>query len=199
MVNMYNLEWIPASARMTDILFFLDLLECYQITWECYMSQQIMQLSEQLGQALLAKQYKLTTAESCTGGWVSQAITAIAGSSQWFDCGFVTYSNASKHTQLGVSEQLLQQYGAVSEAVVAAMAEGALQHSKANISVAITGIAGPDGGSAEKPIGTVCFAWASRQKATHIETQHFNGDRQSIREQAVAYCLRGLLAFLPKV
>ncbi len=160
------------------------------------MSQQIIQLSEQLGQALLAKQHKLATAESCTGGWVSQAITAIAGSSQWFDCGFITYSNESKQRLLGVSEQLLEQYGAVSEAVVAAMAEGALQYSHADISIAITGIAGPSGGSAEKPVGTVCFAWASRQTATKVKTRHFIGDRQSIREQAVMYCLQGLLISL---
>lgn len=159
------------------------------------MEQQLAQLSDDLGKFLLSKQWRLATAESCTGGWVSQVITATAGSSQWFERGFVTYSNQAKQDMLGVSARLIQEQGAVSEAVVVAMAEGALQHSEADMSLAITGIAGPDGGSTEKPVGTVCFAWAVNEQVTQVATQRFSGDRESIRKQAVVFSLQNLLAY----
>jgi nicotinamide-nucleotide amidase len=150
-------------------------------------------LAARVGRVLLADRLMLVTAESCTGGWVSQCLTAIAGSSAWFERGFVTYSNAAKQEMLGVPESTLTAHGAVSPAVAVAMAEGALRHSRADRALAITGIAGPDGGSTEKPVGTVCLAWASRGAATTTETHHFAGDRQMIRAQSVTRALTGLL------
>jgi nicotinamide-nucleotide amidase len=150
-------------------------------------------LAARVGQMLLADRLTLVTAESCTGGWTSQCLTAVAGSSAWFDGGFVTYSNAAKQEMLGVSEQTLAVHGAVSQAVAVAMAEGALRRSRADRAVAITGIAGPDGGSPEKPVGTVCFAWSGRNATPFAETRHFTGDRQAVRAQAVARALSGLL------
>ncbi|MDR2112284.1 MAG: nicotinamide-nucleotide amidase [Candidatus Accumulibacter sp.] len=150
-------------------------------------------LAGRVGAALLAERLTLAAAESCTGGWVSQCLTAIAGSSAWFERGFVTYSNAAKQEALGVPEATLVAHGAVSQPVAVAMAEGALRHSRADWAVAITGIAGPDGGSAEKPVGTVCFAWAGRGAGTSAETRHFAGDRQAVRAQSVARALGGLL------
>ena len=152
-------------------------------------------LAEQLGMLLLEKQLKLATAESCTGGWVAQCLTAIAGSSAWFDRGFVTYSNQAKQEMLGVAEETLMAHGAVSQPVAVSMAQGALRNSHADWAVAITGVAGPAGGSAEKPVGTVCFAWAS-QKEVITETQHFQGNRHAIRAQSVAYALTELLTRL---
>lgn len=150
-------------------------------------------LARQVGETLLARQEMLATAESCTGGWVAQCLTAIAGSSAWFERGFVTYSNQAKMDMLGVPETLLAAHGAVSEPTALAMAQGAVTHSRAQWSLAITGIAGPAGGSAEKPVGLVCFAWASQAAFCIARTQHFDGDRESIRRQAVAYALNGLL------
>ena len=150
-------------------------------------------LAGRVGAALLADRLALATAESCTGGWVSQCLTAIAGSSEWFERGFVTYSNAAKQEMLGVSEATLAAHGAVSQPVAVAMAEGALRHSHADWAVAVTGIAGPTGGSAEKPVGTVCFAWAVRDGATTTETRHFAGDREAVRAQSVACALAVLL------
>jgi nicotinamide-nucleotide amidase len=150
-------------------------------------------LAARVGQALLAGRLMLVTAESCTGGWTSQCLTAVAGSSAWFERGFVTYSDAAKQEMLGVPEQTLAAHGAVSQAVAVAMAEGALCRSRADWAAAITGIAGPGGGSAEKPVGTVCFAWSGRDAATSAETCHFAGDRQAARAQAVARALTGLL------
>lgn len=150
-------------------------------------------LAGELGAALLANGEYLTAAESCTGGWLAQSVTAIAGSSGWFDRGFVTYSNAAKVDMLGVAETTLERHGAVSEATARAMAQGALSHSRADWSVAITGIAGPSGGSPEKPVGTVCFAWAAKEAGCEAQTCHFTGDRAEVREQAVRHALRGLL------
>ncbi|MDO6583326.1 nicotinamide-nucleotide amidase [Photobacterium sp. 2_MG-2023] len=150
-------------------------------------------LSAQLGQALKIQQWLATTAESCTGGGVSAAITDIAGSSAWFDRAFITYSNEAKQEMLGVKPETLTQYGAVSEPVVQEMAKGALAHSLASISVAISGIAGPDGGTPDKPVGTVCFAWADTTDWLVAETCHFSGDRQAVRAQAVERALQGLL------
>ncbi len=153
-------------------------------------------LSAQVGQALKSHGLKLCTAESCTGGGVSQAITEIAGSSAWFERGYVTYSNLSKQQSLGVSAATLLQYGAVSEATVREMVSGALAHSDAQIALAVSGIAGPDGGSAEKPVGTVWFAWCIAQSECVARVYHLHGDRTSIREQAVKIALEGVLALL---
>lgn len=155
-------------------------------------------LSLQLGQALQARGWQLALAESCTGGMVAQAVTAIAGSSAWFDRGFVTYSNAAKMDMLAVPASLIDTHGAVSEAVAEAMARGALSHSLAQLSAAITGVAGPGGGSPLKPVGTVCFAWATHAQAENaikvvVETRHFAGDRTQVRQQATSTLLAGLL------
>lgn len=155
---------------------------------------ELSELSEALGRELLQRGDWLALAESCTGGWVAQSVTAIAGSSAWFDRGFVTYSNAAKMDMLGVPETTLERHGAVSEATARAMAQGALAHSRADWSAAITGIAGPTGGSPEKPVGTVCFAWARREGGCEAQTCHFTGGRGEVRQQSVAHALRGLLA-----
>ena len=137
--------------------------------------------------------WMLATAESCTGGWIAKCCTDVAGSSAWFDRGFITYSNAAKQDMLGVRAETLAQYGAVSEAVVAEMATGALRHSQAHIAVAVSGIAGPSGGSAEKPVGTVCFAWAMRNGEVLTKTCQFAGDREAVRWQSVVFALNGIL------
>ena len=137
----------------------------------------------------------LVTAESCTGGWVAQTVTAVAGSSDWFERGFVTYSNASKRELLGVKQKTLEKHGAVSEPTAREMARGALRRSCGAISVAITGVAGPGGGSADKPVGTVCFAWAAGKKVSS-ETRHFRGNRRAVRRKSVEHALKGVLALL---
>lgn len=157
--------------------------------------EEIIELAARAGYALKKKGWLLATAESCTGGGVGQAITEIAGSSEWFECGFIPYSNASKSELLGVSPALLAQHGAVSEEIAAAMAEGALSNSNAHVTVSTTGIAGPGGAVAGKPVGTVCFGWASAD-ATHTERLVFAGDRHAVREQTVAHALKGLIRFL---
>jgi nicotinamide-nucleotide amidase len=150
-------------------------------------------LAARVGAALLDGCLTLAAAESCTGGWVSQCLTAVAGSSAWFERGFVTYSNAAKREMLGVPEATLAAHGAVIQPVAVAMAEGALVRSRAAWALAITGIAGPDGGTDEKPVGTVCFAWVARDGGTVTETRHFAGDRRAVRAQSVARALEGLL------
>ncbi|TXI75954.1 MAG: CinA family protein [Dokdonella sp.] len=150
-------------------------------------------LASTVGARLLAEGDSLATAESCTGGWLAQCLTAIAGSSQWFDRGFIVYSNQAKIDLLDVSEATLAGHGAVSEVTAAAMALGALRHSRASRALAITGIAGPSGGSPGRPVGTVCFAWAGPDEAVRTETRHFAGDRRAVRAQAVAHALSGLL------
>lgn len=155
---------------------------------------ELEKLAERLGNLLLQRGEWVAPAESCTGGWVAQTLTAIAGSSAWFDRGFVTYSNAAKADMLGVPETTLARHGAVSEATARAMAQGALQHSLANWTLAITGIAGPSGGSPEKPVGTVCFAWACRDGGCEAQTLCFSGDRAAVREQSVRHALTGLLS-----
>lgn len=154
---------------------------------------ELERLAERLGAALRARGEWLAAAESCTGGWLAQSVTAIAGSSAWFDRGFVTYSNAAKIDMLGVPATTLERHGAVSEATARAMAQGSLIHSRADWSVAITGIAGPGGGSPEKPVGTVCFAWAAKDAGCEAQTCQFGGDRAAVREQAVRHALNGLL------
>ena len=137
----------------------------------------------------------MATAESCTGGLIAGACTDLSGSSAWFERGFVTYSNDAKTELLGVDEALIEAHGAVSEAVARAMAAGALRHSRAQVSVAVTGVAGPTGGSAEKPVGTVWFGWAT-PAGVFAERQRFAGDRAAVRQAAVAHALAGLLARL---
>lgn len=155
-------------------------------------------LATRLGHLLTARGGKVSTAESCTGGGVAQAITAIAGSSQWFDYGFVTYSNEAKQHVLGVSAAILQAHGAVSGEVVEAMASGAARVASADFAVAISGIAGPGGGTPDKPVGTVWFAWRHPQGVIS-DCYHFSGDRESVRDQAVVIALRGLLDCLGAV
>ncbi len=154
---------------------------------------EINHLVEQLAAALLGKGWRLATAESCTGGWVAKCCTDLAGSSTWFERGFITYSDAAKMNMLNVQETALQQHGAVSEAVARQMAQGARRSSALEATLAVTGIAGPDGGSAEKPVGTVWFAWDIEGEDTSSECMHFTGDRESVRRQSVMHALQGLL------
>ena len=158
------------------------------------MSQEALELiAVQVGELLRTNGQRLTTAESCTGGWIAQCLTAIAGSSEWFERGFVTYSNDAKVEMLGVEADTLVAHGAVSEATAAAMAAGALRHSHADWALAVTGIAGPGGGSADKPVGTVCFGWAAVDGRVDTQTVRFAGDREQVRAQAVAHAFEGLL------
>jgi nicotinamide-nucleotide amidase len=138
----------------------------------------------------------LATAESCTGGWIAEVVTAIAGSSQWFERGFVTYSNDAKRELLGVQAATLAHYGAVSEATVREMAEGALARSRAQVAVAVSGVAGPGGGRLDRPVGTVCLGWAAAGAATRTLSMQFAGDREAVRRQAVAAALQGILDLL---
>ena len=152
-----------------------------------------LQLAIAVGARLLAQKRKLATAESCTGGMIAATITTLAGSSDWFERGVVTYSNAAKVELLGVPEATLVTAGAVSEATARAMAEGALERSPADVAVAVTGIAGPGGGTVEKPVGMVCFGWVLRGAPAATETLHFPGDRAAVREASVRHALRGVL------
>jgi len=158
----------------------------------------IRELAERAGQALQKKHWLLATAESLSGGGVAMAMTDISGSSEWYDCGFVAYSNASKIELLRVPAAVLAQYGAVSEEVAGEMAKGALIDTDAHVSLATTGIAGPTGAVPGKPVGTVCFGWAAGEHV-HTERLVFTGDRQSVREQTIAHALRGLLRFMEKI
>ena len=155
--------------------------------------EELERLAMDVGRALKSTGLNLVTAESCTGGWVGEAVTAIAGSSDWFDRGFITYSNAAKREVLGVAAATLNQHGAVSEETAREMALGALKQSRAQISVAITGVAGPGGGSADKPVGTVCFAWAKNDAALRSERRLLKGNRTEVRRQSVLIALRGIL------
>ena len=153
----------------------------------------------QIGEALKSHGLMLATAESCTGGGVAQAITDVAGSSAWFERGFVTYTNISKREMLGVSVDTLAAHGAVAEPTVREMAHGALAASHAQIAVAVSGTAGPGGGTLEKPVGTVCLAWSAKDGETHSETRQFAGNREAVRRQAVEYALEGVLRLLEGV
>jgi nicotinamide-nucleotide amidase len=152
----------------------------------------VNRLAAKAGKRLKAVGAKLVTAESCTGGWAAQAVTAISGSSGWFDRGFVTYSNEAKRQMLGVKGATLRKHGAVSEETAREMAKGALRKSRASIAVAVTGVAGPTGGSKEKPVGMVCFAFAT-SRAVSSETRRFRGNRESVRRQSVVHALKGIL------
>ena len=156
----------------------------------------LVSLAGGVGMCLQQHGLTLVLAESCTGGWVAKALTDIPGSSAWFDRGFITYSNAAKQEMLGVNAASIEQWGAVSEQVVAAMTLGALAHSSADVAIAVSGIAGPGGGSAEKPVGTVCFSWQLRLQEPVVRREHFVGDREAVRLQSVFYALEQLLGVL---
>lgn len=158
--------------------------------------EELLQLAHLVGQKLHARGWMLASAESCTGGWVAQVVTAIPGSSAWFDRGFVTYSNQSKQEMLGVTHATLETHGAVSEETVKEMASGAVTHSQAHIGVALSGIAGPGGGTPKKPVGTVCIGWATLDGEALSTTCRLSGDREEIRSRAVAAALRGLIELL---
>ncbi|MEO6976120.1 MAG: nicotinamide-nucleotide amidase [Gallionella sp.] len=155
-------------------------------------------LAARVGEALKSHGLMLATAESCTGGGVAQAITGVAGSSAWFERGFVTYSNLSKQQMLGVREATILQHGAVSEMTVREMAEGALQHSAAQVALAVSGIAGPDGGSADKPVGTVWFAWGLKHGEIRAQRFQLDGNRAEVRAQSVFIALQGIADLLNK-
>lgn len=160
------------------------------------MDASLESLSATVGAELSKRKLMLACAESCTGGWVAEIVTATAGSSEWFERGFVTYSNTAKQEMLGVPADTLERHGAVSEETVRAMAEGAVAHSRAQVALAISGIAGPGGGSSGKPVGTVCFAWRMADAPPVAETRHFPGTREEVRRQASVHALQGLLARL---
>jgi nicotinamide-nucleotide amidase len=150
-------------------------------------------LAKRLGVRLKRRGLKLATAESCTGGWIAQAVTSVPGSSAWFDRGFVTYSNAAKRELLGVRAQTLSRFGAVSREAASEMAAGALARSRAQVSVAVTGVAGPTGGTRRKPVGTVCLAWLRKKRIPESITRRFAGGRESVRRKSAIAALQGLL------
>ncbi len=156
---------------------------------------ELASLAHELGAALDARGWRVACAESCTGGWIAKALTDVPGSSVWFGWGFVTYANDAKIAALAVTPELLDEHGAVSEPVVRAMAEGVKRLSQADLAVAVSGVAGPNGGTAEKPVGTVWIAWAG-PAGTNVEAHQFSGDREAVRREGVAQALRGLLALL---
>lgn len=156
------------------------------------MDSTLHDLAVQLGKSLRARDWSVATAESCTGGWIAKTITEVPVSSSWFERGFVTYSNEAKQEMLGVNASTLEHHGAVSEAVAREMARGALDNSRADVTVAVTGIAGPDGGSEQKPVGTVWFAWAWPDGEVTAERRQFTGDREQVRAATVEHALRTL-------
>jgi nicotinamide-nucleotide amidase len=158
----------------------------------------LYKLAEEVGAELKRRELMLATAESCTGGWIAEAVTMVPGSSDWFERGFVSYTYISKREMLGVKEGTLEKHGAVSEQTVREMAQGALAHSHAQVAVAVSGIAGPAGGLPGKPVGTVCFAWSSKDGAPRSETKRFSGNREAVRRQSVEHALRGVLALLAR-
>lgn len=158
------------------------------------MDTELIAAADLLGHELKRAGSWLATAESCTGGWLGEVLTAVPGSSAWYERGFITYSNAAKREMLGVKTETLARFGAVSEQTARAMAEGALAASQADVAVAITGIAGPAGGTPDRPVGTVCLAWAARKQPTRSQVERFRGDRETVRRQAVKAALDGLRA-----
>ena len=160
------------------------------------MDEELYRLAVRVGRELKKHGLMLATAESCTGGWIGQAVTMVPGSSEWFERGFITYTYISKREMLGVKPGSLAKHGAVSEQVVREMAQGAIGRSHAQISVAVSGVAGPGGGTPEKPVGTVCVAWSSKRGGVRAETRRFRGDRDTVRRRCVAYALRGVLGVL---
>ena len=160
------------------------------------MDDELYRLAARVGRALKQRELMIAAAESCTGGWVGQAITMVPGSSEWFERGFITYTYISKRELLGVKPATLARHGAVSEQVVREMAQGALARSHAQVAVAVSGVAGPGGGTPEKPVGTVCFAWARKGARLRVETRRFRGDRDTVRRRCVVHVLRGVLNLL---
>ncbi len=160
------------------------------------MDAELYELSEKVGGVLTARKFMMAAAESCTGGWIGQAVTMVPGSSKWFDRGFVTYTNEAKQDMLGVGAATLKEFGAVSEQTVREMVAGALARSRAQVAVAVSGIAGPDGGSPKKPVGTVMLAWGEKGGAIIARTMHFAGDRDAVRRQTVIAALEGIVALL---
>lgn len=158
--------------------------------------EELTELARELGTALCARGWLLATAESCTGGWVGELITALPGCSHWFERGFITYSNFAKTEMLGVTEETLAAHGAVSEETASEMASGALKHSRAQATLAITGIAGPEGGTPQKPVGLVCYGWALADGTLISSTCRLDGDREEIRSRAAAAAMRGLIELL---
>jgi nicotinamide-nucleotide amidase len=158
--------------------------------------EELHQLAGELGELLRARNWMLATAESCTGGWVGQLVTALPGSSQWYERGFITYANAAKIEMLGVPAATIDEHGAVSEQTASAMAAGALAHSHAQAALAISGIAGPGGGTRQKPVGLVCYGWALADGTVMSSTCRLDGDREEIRSRAVAAAMRGLIELL---
>jgi len=158
--------------------------------------EELHQLATVLGDKLRARGWMLATAESCTGGWVGQLLTSLAGSSQWYERGFITYANAAKVEMLGVPQATLDAHGAVSEETAMAMARGALKHSHAQAALAISGIAGPGGGTPHKPVGLVCYGWALADGTLMSSICRLDGDREEIRSRAVAAALRGLIELI---
>jgi nicotinamide-nucleotide amidase len=158
--------------------------------------EELHQLAGELGELLRARNWMLATAESCTGGWVGQLVTALPGSSQWYERGFITYANAAKIEMLGVPAATIDEHGAVSEQTASAMAAGALAHSHAQAALAISGIAGPGGGTRQKPVGLVCYGWALADGTVMSSTCRLDGDREEIRSRAVAAALRGLIELI---
>lgn len=163
------------------------------------MDAELYELSGRVGDALKARGLMMATAESCTGGWIGQVVTMVPGSSKWFDRGFVTYTNDSKRDMLGVSVQTLEKFGAVSEQAVREMVAGALAASRAQVAVAVSGIAGPDGGSRQKPVGTVLLAWGVKSGDISAQSVRFSGDRDAVRRQTVIAALEGLLDRLARL
>jgi nicotinamide-nucleotide amidase len=155
--------------------------------------EKLYQLAERVGKALKAKGMMMASAESCTGGWIAQAVTAVPGSSAWFERGFVTYTYISKREMLGVKNETLEAHGAVSQETVHEMTVGALAHSHAQVAVSVSGTAGPSGGTPEKPVGTVCFGWGTKDGVVCTAVMHFNGDREAVRRQAVVFALERVL------
>ena len=160
------------------------------------MDKALYELAEKAGRTLSDRGLMLVTAESCTGGWIAEAVTAVPGSSGWFERGFVTYTYISKREMLGVRGDTLEQHGAVSEAVVLEMVSGALQASHAQVGIAVSGVAGPSGGTPEKPVGTVCFAWGMKDRAPRAETRHFPGDREAVRRASVIRALEVMIELI---
>src|SRR5258708_7161926 len=158
------------------------------------MDPELYELAGKVGDALKARKLMMAAAESCTGGWIGQAVTMVPGSSKWFDRAFVTYTNEAKQDMLGVSAETLQEFGAVSEQTVREMVAGALARSRAQVAVAVSGIAGPDGGSRQKPVGTVLLAWGEKGGGVSAQAGHFQRDRHPVRRKTVIAALEGLLA-----
>ena len=160
------------------------------------MDSELYRLAVEAGQVLQANGRMLVTTESCTGGWVAEAVTMVPGSSQWFERGFVTYTNLAKQQMLGVHTATLELHGAVSEPTVREMVAGALVHSPADVALAVSGVAGPSGGTAAKPVGMVCLAWALRGHEAIAVTRYFPGDREAVRRYSVIAALEGLIKML---